>query len=135
MSVPLSFFFFFAVKLKIGATTTALFCSKEGAAQVRLKLGLVGDDTGHNFTFIAPQPIATTEREMFKKELTNIISRNRSAFDHPSKPPVIASSPITPTSSAFAQRSRLPSSASTPRAASVSSDGRIPILPGLDPAS
>src|ERR1700733_12154918 len=60
----LSFLFFFAVKLTFVATT-ALFCSKEGAAQVRLKLGLVGDDTGHNFTFIAPQPIATTEREMF----------------------------------------------------------------------
>ncbi|KAI9572264.1 hypothetical protein HD554DRAFT_2320529 [Boletus coccyginus] len=56
----------------------SLFCSKEGAAQVRLKLGLVNDDAGHNFTFTATPQEAYPERETFKQELTNIISRNRS---------------------------------------------------------
>jgi transcription initiation factor TFIIH subunit 1 len=112
----------------------ALFCSKEGAAQVKLKLGLVGDDTGHNFTFTSPQPVANTEREKFKKELTNIISRNRSGIDNTPKPPVTAAV-TTPTSSALAPRPLLPSKPSTSRAASVSSDGRTSIIPGSDPAS
>jgi transcription initiation factor TFIIH subunit 1 len=45
---------------------------------VRLKLALVSDETGHNFTFTAVQPTALADREKFKAELTNIISRNRS---------------------------------------------------------
>lgn len=61
----------------------ALFCSKEGAAQVRLKLALVSDEAGHNFTFMSAQPTALTDREKFKAELTNIISRNRSGVSTP----------------------------------------------------
>ena len=114
----------------IAQSTTALFCSKEGAAQVKLKIGLVGDDTGHNFTFTSPQPLASTEREKFKKELTNILSRNRSGL----KPPVTAA-PLTPISTALASRPLLPSGPSASRAASVSSDGRTPILAGHDHAS
>ncbi|KAG5648582.1 hypothetical protein DXG03_003193 [Asterophora parasitica] len=59
------------------AEAASLFCSKDGAALVRLKLGLLNDDAGHNFTFTAPQPVAYAERDRFKTELTAIISRNR----------------------------------------------------------
>lgn len=119
----------------------ALFCSKEGAAQVRLKLGLVGDDNGHNFTFTSPQSTAYIEREKFKKELTTIISRNRSFTDAPTngiaRPPLAVSTAPTPAlSNAPTPRSAVPPSrASTSRAPSVSSDGRTPIIPGSDPTS
>jgi transcription initiation factor TFIIH subunit 1 len=111
----------------------ALFCSKEGAAQVRLKLGLMGDDAGHNFTFTSPQPVAYTEREKFKKELTNIISRNRSGIDHLLKPPVTALS-STPSNAPTPRPLLAASRPSTSRAASVSSDGRSPVILGDDPA-
>ncbi|EIN11764.1 hypothetical protein PUNSTDRAFT_50633 [Punctularia strigosozonata HHB-11173 SS5] len=56
-----------------------LSVSREAAAQVKLKVGLVGNDAGHNFTFTStPQTVALTERESFKRELTNIIARNKS---------------------------------------------------------
>ncbi|EGO25262.1 hypothetical protein SERLADRAFT_465142 [Serpula lacrymans var. lacrymans S7.9] len=122
---------------------TSLFCSKEGAAQVRLKLGLVNDDNGHNFTFTAPQAVAYSERETFKRELTNIISRNRSTVDSianpaAAPPPIVAASSASPSKAptprppvAVASASR----ASTSRAPSVSSDRRTPILPGTDAAS
>ncbi|KAG6867828.1 hypothetical protein C0993_010587 [Termitomyces sp. T159_Od127] len=77
------------------AHAASLFCSKEGAAQVRLKLGLLHDDAGHNFTFTAPPPAAHTERERFKKELTAIISRNR-AQDAPAPAPVPTPRPVAP---------------------------------------
>src|SRR5882762_3678361 len=105
---------------------TALFCSKEGAAQVRLKLGLVGDDAGHNFTFTSPQSVAYLERETFKKELTSIISRNRSVPNVTTpRPPLNTSVFSTPAiSNAPTPRSAVPASrASTSRAPSVSSDG------------
>jgi TFIIH p62 subunit, N-terminal domain len=116
----------------------ALFCSKEGAAQIRLKLGLVGDDTGHNFTFTSPQSVAYKEREIFKKELTNIISRNRSVPNVITpRPPLNTSISSTPAiSNAPTPRSVAPPSrASASRAPSVSSDGRTPIVPGSDPTS
>ncbi len=56
----------------------ALFCSKEGSPQVKLKLALVGNDAGHTFMFTAPQATASAEREVFKRELTMMISENRS---------------------------------------------------------
>ncbi|KZS93922.1 hypothetical protein SISNIDRAFT_453637 [Sistotremastrum niveocremeum HHB9708] len=59
------------------AEASALFCSKEGAAQVRLKLNVLGDDQGHNFTFTSHNALA--ERDKFKQELTNIIGRNRAS--------------------------------------------------------
>ncbi|KAI0768370.1 hypothetical protein BC629DRAFT_1535963 [Irpex lacteus] len=70
---------------------SSLFCSKEGSALVRLKLALVSDESGHNFTFTSPQPTALTDREKFKAELTNIISRNRSGVSTPA-----AATPVTP---------------------------------------
>ena len=112
---------------------TALFCSKEGASQVKLKLSLVGDDTGHNFTFTSPQPVAYTEREKFKKELTNILSRNRNRIEHTSKPPVTAVS-LTPSNAPTPRPLIAASRPSTSRAASVSSDGRSPVILGNDPA-
>lgn len=60
---------------------SSLFCSKEGAAQVRLKVVVTGDEQGHNFTFLAPGPTALEEREVFKRELSTIMSRNRAALE------------------------------------------------------
>ncbi|KAG1715755.1 hypothetical protein ID866_1423 [Astraeus odoratus] len=121
----------------------SLFCSKEGAAQIRLKLGLVNDDAGHNFTFISEPPtVALSEREKFKSELTNIISRNRSgtnttplASGAPTpKPPVTAVASLSP-SKPGTPAAAPPSRASISRATSVASDGRSPIIPGADAAS
>ena len=117
----------------------ALFCSKEGAAQVRMKIGLLGDENGHNFTFISPQSVAYVEREKFKKELTSIISRNRSLQD-PQKP-AFAAAPSTavssPASNVPTPRPLVgPSRPSTSRAASVSSGrGSTPMIPGNDSAN
>ncbi|KAG1832517.1 hypothetical protein EV424DRAFT_1369109 [Suillus variegatus] len=104
---------------------SSLFCSKEGAAQVRLKLGLVNDEAGHNFTFTSPSAVAYAEREAFKQELTNIISRNRSAAPTPLPKP-------TPLSTPAKTPAPIPS---TSRATSVSSDTRTPILSGIDAAT
>ncbi|PCH43612.1 hypothetical protein WOLCODRAFT_122269 [Wolfiporia cocos MD-104 SS10] len=116
------------------AEFASLFCSKDGSPQVRLKIGLVGNDAGHNFTFTSPQAVALTEREKFKAEITSIISHNRSATPAPaSELPVI---PSTPTANAL--RPKLPISAtkvSTPRATSVASDSRGPGTPVADPTS
>ncbi|KAL4080260.1 hypothetical protein V8B97DRAFT_1931212 [Scleroderma yunnanense] len=125
------------------ADAASLFCSKEGAAQVRLKLGLVNDDAGHNFTFVSePQSIALSERDKFKSELTNIISRNRSGPSTvPSvssaavpKPPVTASASLAP-SNPGTPATVPPSRTSISRATSVVSDGRSPIVTGADAAS
>lgn len=105
----------------------ALFCSKEGAAAVRLKLGLVSDETGHNFTFTSPPPVALTEREKFKVELTNIIARNRGAAPTPITPRPSGTPAIPPPigSNVASPRPPIPSSrASMSRAASVSSESR-----------
>lgn len=95
----------------------ALFCSKEGAAQVRLKLGVVGDDQGHNFTFTAPPPTATQDRETFKRELSSIISHNRAALDQTPGPGISTpfSGPPTPLHGVFPHPSRALSRDSTPR--------------------
>ncbi|KAH7911986.1 hypothetical protein BJ138DRAFT_1125597 [Hygrophoropsis aurantiaca] len=114
------------------ADATSLFCSKEGAAQVRLKLGLVNDDAGHNFTFTSPQAVAYSERETFKAELTTIISRNRSGTIASATTKAASSlTPLKTGPTATAPVSR----ASTSRAPSVGSDGRTPILQGTDAAS
>ena len=126
----------FAILSLSYAPYKALFCSKEGAAQVRLKLGLLGDENGHNFTFTSPQPVAYTEREKFKKELTNIISRNRSVQDI--QRPIIS---VTPSAAVSSSVSNAPpprplAGPSTSRAASVSSGrGSTPVIPGNDSAS
>ncbi|KIK67231.1 hypothetical protein GYMLUDRAFT_1019663 [Collybiopsis luxurians FD-317 M1] len=118
------------------AEASSLFCSKEGAPQVKLKVALFGDDNGHNFTFISPNPVALSEREKFKAELTTIIGRNRKTSDTSTKLPV---TPV-PSSTPIAQTPKpgtLPSRPSTSRATSVSSDTMraTPIIPGTDPAA
>ncbi|KAI0342162.1 hypothetical protein BDW22DRAFT_1331177 [Trametopsis cervina] len=107
------------------AEASSLFCSKEGAAQVRLKLALLSDEAGHNFTFTASQPTALNDREKFKSELTNIISRNRSGVSTPA-----AATPVTP-SATHSLANGGPARPSIPlprpslsRAASVASDSR-----------
>ncbi|KAF8623105.1 hypothetical protein AX15_006516, partial [Amanita polypyramis BW_CC] len=118
----------------------SLFCSKEGAAQVRLKLGLKGDEVGHNFTFLSPSPVAYAEREKFKKDLTTIISRNRSVPDIvlTPRPPVTANTSLpAPVPNVPGPRLSVPPSrASTSRAPSVASDRMsTPVVPGNDHAS
>ncbi|KAI0789118.1 hypothetical protein C8Q75DRAFT_719004 [Abortiporus biennis] len=122
------------------ADAASLFCSKEGSAQVRLKLGVVNDDSGHNFTFTSPQPVALAERAKFKEELTNIISRNRSGIPQPSAIPQPIPLPITANGSTSspspAGRQAIPMSrASTSRAASVGTDSRASGTPFSDPTS
>lgn len=115
----------------------ALFCSKEGSAQVRLKLGVVGDDTGHNFTFTAPQSAAHIERDTFKKELTSIISRNRAVLDITPRPPLAAPVLPVPAPNVTTPRPIISHSrASTSRAESVSSTrATTPVIIGNGPAS
>ncbi|THH30841.1 hypothetical protein EUX98_g3340 [Antrodiella citrinella] len=101
---------------------------KEGAAAVRLKLGLVSDETGHNFTFTSsPPPLALSEREKFKVELTNIIARNRGAAPTHTTPRIPGTPAIYPPigTNVASPRPPLPGSrASMSRAPSVSSDSR-----------
>ncbi|KAH9935534.1 uncharacterized protein B0H18DRAFT_1082284 [Fomitopsis serialis] len=94
----------------VHAEAASLFSSKEGAPQVRLKVGLVSDDAGHNFTFTSPQPTALAEREKFKSELTTSS--------------VTPGTPATPTP-ANAAKAKLPQNAtmSHSRAGSVDSRG------------
>ncbi|KAF8348312.1 hypothetical protein F5887DRAFT_1255480 [Amanita rubescens] len=128
----------------------SLFCSKEGAAQVRLKLSVKEEEAGHNFTFLSPQPIAYAEREKFKKDLTTIIGRNRGVSETVSRPPVTANASVEPATPAVAtavpaslssnaptpKLSIPPSRASTSRAPSVTSDRMgTPAVPGNDHAS
>ncbi|KAL7281728.1 hypothetical protein ACG7TL_005046 [Trametes sanguinea] len=122
--------------------------SKVGAAQVRLKVGLVNDETGHNFTFTSPQAVALAEREKFEAELTNIIARNRAnAPVTPQLPsgPTIAvptPSPATPSTPRPLPHGGTParptphlSRAPPSRAASVASDSRTSGTPVSDPTS
>ncbi|KAH9929497.1 uncharacterized protein BXZ73DRAFT_48014 [Epithele typhae] len=82
-----------AVKV-VHAEAASLSRSKVGAAQVRLKIGLVSDEAGHNFTFTSPQAVALAERDKFEAELTNIIARNRSAGTAPAPVPASAPTPV-----------------------------------------
>jgi len=91
---------------------------------VKLKLVLYSFLEGHTFTFTNPAPVATAEREQFKNEITNHISRNRTAraSGQPS-----ADSPATPpTPNKFAapplRTSTTRPPGGTPRASSVASD-------------
>ncbi|OJT15757.1 RNA polymerase II transcription factor B subunit 1 [Trametes pubescens] len=115
--------------------------SKVGAAQVRLKVGLVSDEAGHNFTFTSPQAVALAEREKFEAELTNIIAHNRTGTAAPPPGPTLAAAtpvPGTPTSArprplgTSARPTPQLSRASTSRAPSVASDPRG--TPVSDPA-
>ncbi|KAI0663565.1 hypothetical protein C8Q70DRAFT_906577 [Cubamyces menziesii] len=116
--------------------------SKVGAAQVRLKVGLVSDEAGHNFTFTSPQAVALAEREKFEAELTNIIARNRAAAPQQPPGPTVAaatpvpSTPVTPRPPHVGTPARPTpqlSRAPTSRAASVASESRGPGTPVNDP--
>lgn len=129
---------------------SALFCSKEGAAQVRLKIALFTDETGHNFTFTSPN--ARIEREKFKKELTVIVGANKAAAEAGTRGPVTATpAPIVPLPATPAHKAPTPSVSNAPtprpaggapslplsRAASVASERRAstPVIAGIDPAN
>ncbi|KAJ8522454.1 hypothetical protein ONZ45_g965 [Pleurotus djamor] len=122
------------------AEANSLFCSKDGAPQVRLKIGLVKDDAGHNFTFTSPQPTSIAEREKFKTELTQIISRNRTAAELAPRPTPSVSLPSLslPTPNASTSNAPtpkvIPSRLSSPRAGSVTR-AMTPVLVGNDPVS
>lgn len=131
----------------------ALFCSVEEAKEVKLRIGLLGNDAAHTFTFKSPQPFASQEREKFKQELTPIIARNKQLNARP--PTVAAPQPIATSSTATTTPlgngvqapapipSRLQPAASFQshsRAASVASvsatDRRgTPVITGGDPAA
>ncbi|KAJ7703002.1 hypothetical protein B0H17DRAFT_1233541 [Mycena rosella] len=115
----------------------ALFSSKEGAAQVRLKVALVDDDAGHNFAFTSPKALA--EREKFKAELTVILGRNRTALEAAARAPPVAPkpSPVTTPVAAHPQRPLISHSQTPSRAVSVSSaeQRNVIIIPGNDQAT
>jgi hypothetical protein len=109
----------------------ALFCSKVGAAQVKLKLVLTSYPEGHTFTFTAPPPTATAEREAFKTEITNHISRNRNvqslalpATATPSFSPATTPAPNTPFAAPTPRLVPSVPGTSTPRPISATSDSR-----------
>ncbi|KAF5351862.1 hypothetical protein D9756_007575 [Leucocoprinus leucothites] len=130
---------------------SSLFCSKEGAPQVRLKVALFTDENGHNFTFISPN--ARTEREKFKNELTTIVGTNKAAAEAGSRGPVTATpAPTGPLTAISAQKIPTPTASNAPtprasggapptlplsRAASVTSERRAttPVIAGIDPAN
>ncbi|EKM80679.1 hypothetical protein AGABI1DRAFT_119267 [Agaricus bisporus var. burnettii JB137-S8] len=131
------------------ADLSSLFCSKEGAPQVRLKIALFTDENGHNFTFVSPS--ARNERDKFKKELTQIVGTNKAIADAGARKPLIpAPTPIAAVSSTPTKLSTpTVSNASTPkasggvpiipasRAASVASERRAstPVIAGVDPVN
>ncbi|RDX55046.1 hypothetical protein OH76DRAFT_1372618 [Lentinus brumalis] len=116
------------------AEAASLSRSKVGAPQVRLKIGLLSDEAGHNFTFTSPQPVALAERDKFEAELTNIIARNRAGALQTVPAPTKAFQAATPATpapttpahgSALGTPMRPPSSRpSMSRAVSVASDAR-----------
>ncbi|KAJ7079158.1 hypothetical protein B0H15DRAFT_524345 [Mycena belliarum] len=113
----------------------ALFSSKEGAAQVRLKVALVDDDTGHNFAFTSPK--ALNEREKFKAELTAIVSRNRTAAEAAARAPAVAAqpSPVARPVAPLPQRSLISQTPSRAVSVSSSEQRNVTIIPGNDPAT
>ena len=96
-----------------------------------MKLGLVSDENGHNFTFTSPQATAVAERERFKSELTAIIGRNRSGVTTPApQPPPPPITAAQAPSSVPSPRPPLPlARQSVSRAPSVASDshGSTPV--------
>ena len=95
-----------------------------GAAQVKLKLVLYSFAEGHTFTFTSPPPVATAEREQFKNEITNHISRNRTSRVSGKSSTDVPATPATPNNFA-APPPRTPTlrpTGGTPRASSIASD-------------
>ncbi|KIY49107.1 hypothetical protein FISHEDRAFT_42041 [Fistulina hepatica ATCC 64428] len=102
-----------------------IFCSKRDAPAVRLKIAVVNDPNGFNFTFSALQPVALAEREKFKKEITNAIALNRANVE--------SALPLPPTLNA-------PGSSSSSRAVSVTNgtnghSSSTPTIVGTDAAT
>jgi len=98
---------------------------------VRLKIGLENDSNGHNFTFTSPPPLALTERETFKAQLTTIISNNRAARESGvlQAPQTVVPGATPSPNGAAAHRTPAPtpSHPSTSRAESVSSTRGTPV--------
>ncbi|KAI0305444.1 hypothetical protein B0F90DRAFT_1698089 [Multifurca ochricompacta] len=97
---------------------SSLFSSKEGAAQ-----------QWPQFHFHFPPPLALTERETFKAQLTTIISNNRAVRETGVlQPPQTSIQAATPSSNDTTHRAPLPtpSRPSTSRAESVSSNQGTP---------
>lgn len=91
---------------------------------MKLKLVLYSFADGHTFTFTNPAPVATAEREQFKNEITNHISRNRTARTSGQLPTDTPAAPATPNNFA-APPPKTPTTrppGGTPRASSVASD-------------
>ena len=91
---------------------------------MKLKLVLYSFPEGHTFTFTNPVPVATAEREQFKNEITNHISRNRTARATGQPATDAPATPATP-NNFTAPPPKTPgirTSSGTPRASSVTSD-------------
>lgn len=89
-----------------------------------MKLVLTSYPEGHTFSFTAPPPIATAEREAFKTEITNHISRNRGG--------PVTPAPATPAPFALPTPRPVLPIPSTSRAPSVASDSRASSTPATD---
>ena len=91
---------------------------------MKLKLVLYSFPEGHTFTFTSPTAVATAEREQFKNEITNHISRNRTSRTSGPTPTDTPAMPTAPNKAA-APPSKAPGlrpPAGTPRASSIASD-------------
>lgn len=91
---------------------------------MKLKLVLYSFSEGHTFTFTNPAPVATAEREQFKNEITNHISRNRTARASGQLSTDAPATPTTPSNFA-APPPKTPTirpPGGTPRASSITSD-------------
>jgi transcription initiation factor TFIIH subunit 1 len=95
-----------------------------GAAQVKLKLVLYSFPEGHTFTFTNPAPVATAEREQFKNEITNHISRNRTSRTSGQTPTDALTTSATSNNLAPPplKASAIRQPGGTPRASSIASD-------------
>lgn len=89
---------------------------------MKLKLVLYSFPEGHTFTFTNPVPVATAEREQFKNEITNHISRNRTSRASGQLPTDSPTSPTTPNNFAAPPPKALRPPGATPRASSIASD-------------
>ena len=91
---------------------------------MKLKLVLYSFPEGHTFTFTSSVPVATAEREQFKNEITNHISRNRTAKTS-GQPPTDASATSAAPNNFAAPPPRTPGirqPGGTPRDSSIASD-------------
>jgi len=113
------------------ADANGLFCSKDGVAQVKLKLALKNDEQGHTFTFVSNN--ASGERDKFKRDLSAVIAKNRPKDDGQAN----ATSPSRAKTAPSHQRSgnNTPGLPSRPSREGTRQDGLLPLhrLPGWLP--